>query len=98
MKAKLKNLMELYGRLGVGIYVALCLVTFGGAFVLLRAGLQDMLPPALLAYLPAEGTTFLGAYAIYKGLQLPRIALALAITPIVARWLGRAPEAAREAA
>lgn len=98
MKTKLKNLMELYGRLGVAIYVALCVVTFGGAFVLLRAGLQDLLPPAILAYLPADGTTFLGAYAIYKGLQIPRIAIALAVTPMVARWLGRVPEAAREAA
>ncbi len=91
MKAKLKHLLQLYGRLGVGIYVGLCLLTFGASFVLLRAGLQDVLPAALIRYLPAEGTTWIGAYALYKGLQLPRIAVALAITPVIARWLGRVP-------
>ena len=54
MKTKLKNLMELYGRLGVVIYVALCVLTFGGSFLLLRAGLQEMLPESVLAWLPAD--------------------------------------------
>ena len=31
MKTKLKNLMELYGRLGLAVYLVLCLVTFGAA-------------------------------------------------------------------
>lgn len=98
MKAKLKNLFELYGRVGLGIYVVLCLVTFGGSFLLLRAGLQDLLPAAVLEYLPADGTTFIGAYALYKSMQIPRIAVALAITPVIARWLGRVPASTSEAA
>ena len=95
-KNKLKNLMELYGRLGIGVYVVLCLVSFGAAFLLLRAGLEQMLPTWLLTYLPADGTTFIGAYALYKAMQVPRIAFAIAVTPIIARWLGRGPAAATE--
>lgn len=91
MKAKLKNLMELYGRVGIGVYVSLCLLTFGGAFLLLRVGLQDQLPASILAFLPAGGTTLIGAYALYKAMQVPRIALAVLITPVIARWLGRVP-------
>ncbi|MDP2313745.1 MAG: DUF1279 domain-containing protein [Pseudomonadota bacterium] len=98
MKAKLTNLMELYGRLGIGIYVVLCVLTFGVAFALLRAGLQELMPAWVLAYLPTDGTTFIGAYAIYKALQLPRIALAVLVTPIIARWLGRGPAATTESA
>lgn len=97
MRSRFKNLMELYGRLGIFIYVGLCLVTFGVSFLLLRAGLQDVLPASVLAWLPTDGTTFVGAYALYKALQIPRIAVALAITPVIARWLGRVP-AATEAA
>lgn len=96
MKTKLKNLMELYGRLGLAVYLVLCLVTFGAAFALLRAGLQEMLPAWILAYLPADGTTFLGAYALYKAMQVPRIAFALVVTPILARWLGYAPAVVAE--
>lgn len=98
MKAKLKNLMELYGRLGIAIYVTLCVLTFGIAFMLLRAGLQDLLPTWILTYLPADGTTFLGAYALYKAMQVPRIAFAVLVTPIIARWLGRVPAASTESA
>ncbi|MDP2308656.1 MAG: DUF1279 domain-containing protein [Pseudomonadota bacterium] len=98
MKAKMKNLMDLYGRLGIAVYVVLCVVTFGVAFVLLRAGLQELLPAWILSYLPADGTTFIGAYALYKAMQLPRIALALLVTPIIARWLGRVPGASTESA
>lgn len=98
MKAKLKNLMALYGRLAITVYVVLCVLTFGGAFMLLRAGLQDLLPVWIGTYLPADGTTFLGAYALYKAVQLPRIGLALLVTPIIARWLGRVPAASTESA
>lgn len=91
MKAKLKNLMDVYGRVGIGVYVALCVLTFGAAFLLLRVGLQDQFPAWLLAYLPADGTTLIGAYALYKAMQVPRIAVAVVITPIIARWLGRVP-------
>jgi hypothetical protein len=96
MKTKLKNLMELYGRLGITIYVVLCLLTFGLAFMLLRFGLQDQLPAWILEYLPADGTTFLGAYALYKAMQVPRIAVAVLVTPIIARWLGQVPAASDE--
>jgi hypothetical protein len=98
MKAKLTNLMELYGRLAVGIYVAICVLSFGACYVLLSAGLHNMLPAALLEHLPTEGTAAVGAYALYKALMPPRIAAALLVTPIIGRWLGRVPAAQREAA
>ena len=93
MKAKLKNLVDVYGRRALLLYVALCAVNFTLVFVLLRAGLQDLLPASVLAYLPANGTTFLGAYAIYKAMQIPRIAFALVVIPVVARWIGPPPAA-----
>lgn len=91
VKNKLKNLMDLYGRLGIAVYAVLMVVTFGACFLLLRAGLEQMLPAWLLAYLPADATTFLGAYALYKAMQVPRIAIALVVTPIIARMMGRVP-------
>lgn len=93
LKARLANLLEVYGRVGMGVYGVLMLVTFAGSYFVLQAGLQDMLPASVLAWLPADATTFIGAYALYKGLQPPRIAAALVITPIIARWLGRVPAA-----
>ena len=98
MKVKLKNLVETYGRRALAFYVVLCVVNFALVFMLLRAGLQDLLPASVLAYLPAEGTTFIGAYAIYKAMQLPRIAFALLVIPFAARWLGRSPSAPAESA
>ena len=44
-KSRLKNLMELYGRVGIGVYVALMVVTYLGAFFdqFLRGRAQPLL-------------------------------------------------------
>jgi hypothetical protein len=93
MRAKLKHLFELYGRVGLGVYGVLMVVTYLGSYLVLQAGLHRLLPESVLAWLPANATSFVGAYALYKGLQPSRIAAALVITPVVARWLGRVPAA-----
>jgi hypothetical protein len=98
MRARLKQLMDMYGRLAVGVYIAIYALTLAGFFLLLRAGLQHHLPDWLTTVLPAEGTTFVGAWAMAKVLQIPRIALALAVTPLVARLLGRVPAPQSESA
>lgn len=91
MRARLKRMVDVYGRLAVGVYIAIYALTIATFFVLLRAGFQHHLPEWLTSVLPAEGTTFVGAWAMAKVLQIPRIMLALAITPLVAKMLGRAP-------
>lgn len=93
MKAKLKRLFELYGRVGLMVYGTLMVTTFLGSYFVLQAGLHQLLPESVLAWLPANATSFVGAYALYKSLQPSRIAAALVITPIVARWMGRVPAA-----
>jgi len=92
MKAKLQNLVETYGRRAFYLYVGICLVNFGVVFALLRAGMQDLFPASILSYLPAHGgATLIGAYAIYKAMQIPRIAFAVVVIPILTRWIWRAP-------
>jgi 4-amino-4-deoxy-L-arabinose transferase-like glycosyltransferase len=99
MKAKLQNLVETYGRRAFYLYVGICLVNFGVVFGLLRAGMQDLFPASILAYLPAHsGATLIGAYAIYKAMQIPRIAFAVVVIPILTRWIWRAPPAVAERA
>ena len=91
MKAKLKPLFERYGRVALGVYGTLMVSTFAGSYLVLQAGLHELLPDSVLAWLPADATSFVGAYALYKSLQPSRIAAAVVLTPIVARWLGRVP-------
>ena len=110
MRDRLKNLLELYGRVGIGVYLVLMALTYVASVALLSFGMESALPDWARAWLPSEtGDSWLhnwmpgslvayipsmvGGYFLYKGLQIPRIALALAITPVVARWLGRAPAA-----
>lgn len=97
MRVKLKNLFELYGRVGFAVYGVLMVVTFLGSYLVLQAGLHELLPESVLAWLPADATSLVGAYALYKGLQPSRIAAALVITPVVAKWLGRVPASSESA-
>jgi hypothetical protein len=86
MKTRLEALFARYGKVAFGVYLALCVVTFGGSAIGLHFGLGPHLP----AWLQSGGTA-VGAYALYKALMLPRIAAAAVITPVVARWIGRPP-------
>ena len=98
MKARLMQQLERYGKVGFGVYLTLMVVTFLGSLFLIRAGVIEHLPGWLRNNLPADATTAIGAYALYKSMQIPRMALAVAITPFVARVLKRAPAPRSEAA
>jgi len=98
---KLKALMERYGKVAIylhfGVYLAcLCLST---AAIHLGAGsLFDLdLDLAGAAWLAerwgAFGVSVAGGYACTQLLKLPRIALTLGFTPILARWLGHSEPA-----
>lgn len=89
MKGKLEDLLARYGRVGIGVYVALCVITFAGSAIGLHFGVGPYLPSWLQG-----GGTAVGAYALYKALMVPRIAAAVVITPIVARWVGHPTPAA----
>lgn len=81
-----------YGWVGLGIHYLGFGVTIGTFYAVLSAGLQDRIP--WLADRVGEDTALLaGSYALTKALTLPRLAVTLAVTPPVARWLGKAPAA-----
>jgi hypothetical protein len=61
------------------------MVTFLG---LLHFGFGESLA-WIHAYVPSGSTTVVGAYALTKLIQIPRIAFTVAFTPVLARWLGR---------
>jgi hypothetical protein len=98
MMARLKGQLHRYGKVGIGVYLVLMAVTFAGSFLLIRAGVVHHLPEWILSRLPADATSAIGAYALYKSMQLPRMAIAVAITPLVARLLGQVPSPSSEAA
>jgi hypothetical protein len=88
----LRGQLESYGRLGLGVYFTLWAVNVAVFFVVLRLGLQDRVP-WVAEHIGTDGATLVGAWALGKLMMVPRIALAVAITPIVARWMGRTPPA-----
>lgn len=95
-----KQKLEVYGRLGLYVYVVLYVGSLATFFVLLQMGVQDRVP--WIAEHVGSGASIGGAWLLNKVIQVPRILATLAITPVVARWLGRelpldvegAPEAA----
>lgn len=81
-KDRLKLLVEEYGRVGIIVYVVLCVLYFAGAFVALQLGLS---PESTVG----KAGMFMATYGLYKvGMPL-RIAAALVITPIVAKLIQR---------
>lgn len=79
-----------YGWVGLGVHYTGFGVSMGTFYGVLAAGLQDRIP--WVASGIGEDTAILaGSYALTKALTLPRLAVTLAVTPPVARWLGRAP-------
>ncbi len=80
------------GTLGVGVYLGTTCVSMLVFLPLLHFGLADRLGP-LQEWLPQGATTVVGAYALTKMIQVPRMLFTIAFTPLLARWLGRAVEA-----
>ena len=105
---RMKALFEAYGRLAVVLHFTVWFACIGLCTALVHLGLGATLPGVLESaavpgaawmadHLGAFGLALTGGYAITQLLKLPRIALTLALTPVLARRLGQAPAAVDDA-
>lgn len=79
---RLKRLVEEYGKIGIIVYVVLCLLNFGGVYLAMQFGWR---PESVVG----QGATLGAAYFVYK-LSMPvRIGAAVLVTPILAKLAGR---------
>jgi hypothetical protein len=96
---RLKRLVEEYGRLAVILHFAVWFACIGLGTTLVHLGFGDSVRATLEeAAVPGArwmsdnlgtfGISLTGGYAITQLLKFPRIALTLALTPILARRLG----------
>lgn len=79
--------IERYGSVGLTIYLSIFTVCLLGFFAVFELGLAGYIPwlkdrPEL-----ASGATFVAAYGLTKLLQPARIAITIAVTPIIAARL-----------
>ena len=92
MKNKLTDIIEKYGRWVIVVYLATFVFTFVGVFVLLQLGLKE----SILSAVPsgwgeelrdeyASAGTLVLSYAITKLTQPIRIALTVALVPLLGR-------------
>lgn len=82
LKKRLKDLMEVYGRLAITIYLTIFFATLGGFILAIKAGF-DVDGGA------GQTGTVVIAYAATKALQPVRILVTLALTPILDQFLKR---------
>lgn len=90
MNARAQELLariKAYGRLGFAVYVCIALATVAVLAVLLEFGVAQRVP--WIAERAPAGSTVVVAYGLYKALMIPRAALTLALTPLIARLLNR---------
>ena len=80
--------LEVYGRLGIYVYIVIWLTTIAAFAVLIEMGLTQRIP-WLAEHAAGGGATLVVAWALAKVLQIPRIALTLAVTPVIAKWIGK---------
>lgn len=91
LKDRLKKFFKQYGKLGIGVYIGVSLVTFSSSYLALRSGLDV---PGLLIKMGVpekdwmkNAGTFAFAYALYK-LALPlRLFVTVGLTSFIARRL-----------
>ena len=88
MKKKIQALMALYGKLALIIYLTIFILVFLGFYLALQAGVDLESWSWFQGRLGQTGTMVI-AYVATKITQPARIALTVALTPIVARSLGR---------
>lgn len=101
---QLKGLVARYGRLAIYLHFGVYLLCLCGATAAIHLGAGTLFPGldeldlAGAAWLAerwgAFGLSLAGGYACTQLLKLPRIALTLAFTPVLARWLGRVEDVA----
>ena len=82
LKKRLKDLMEVYGRLAITIYFSIFFATLGGFIVAIKAGFE------IDGGAGKTGTVVI-AYAATKALQPVRILATLALTPVLDQFLKR---------
>jgi hypothetical protein len=82
VKQKLTQLMNEYGRIAIGVYLATMVVSLVGAVVAIQSGFD--------VEGVAEGAGMLAAtWVLYKLMNPLRVVVTLALTPLVARVLRR---------
>lgn len=90
--ARYKQLLAEYGPVALGVYLTIFFSVWGGAAAAISLGLDLQ---GLTRWLGMESGASLGAvglgYVVAKATQVLRILATLALTPLVARWLGREP-------
>ena len=93
-KAKLKALVDAYGRVAIGVYIVLYVVVIAALAVAIWMGWQ---PPesaterAKSCNVPKELIVIAVAWAVSRMTMIPRIILTGLLTPLVAKLLGRKP-------
>lgn len=84
-KIKLKALFDAYGMVAIGTLVVINIIVIAAAALAIDRGWK----PETIA---GTAGTWVGAYIIYKATTIPRWLLAVALTPLVARVIGRKPK------
>lgn len=90
--ARYKQLLTDYGPLALVVYLVIFASVWGGAALAISAGV-DM--AGLFRWLGIEAGASLGpvmlGYGFAKATQVLRVLATLALTPLVARWIGFQP-------
>lgn len=87
-----KERLAALGTVGLVVHFSIFGLCIAAMAAGIRYGLLELVP-WLAERLPNGATTFVGAYALTKVLTIPRLALTCAVTPLVARLLGRSAPA-----
>lgn len=102
LQARLRTLFLTYGRVALGVWFSVFALTWLGFYLALGAGLDLAAFLGAVAealHLDAQAWAGAGAgtgqaviaYAAAQVTKPIRIVITLSLTPVIARWLGRAP-------
>lgn len=84
-RSRVKDLFQRYGWVALGVWYTIFLSTIALTALLVRFGV----PLHFFGDAVASGGPWVVGYAVAKLLMAPRAALTFALTPVVARRLGR---------
>ncbi len=88
MKKKIQDLIALYGKLALIIYFTIFVLVFFGFYFALQAGV-DLESWSMFEDRLGQAGTAVVAYVATKITQPIRIAATVALTPMIARFLGK---------
>eukprot|EP00123_Amoebidium_parasiticum_P006717 comp17610_c0_seq1/m.17296 comp17610_c0_seq1/g.17296 ORF comp17610_c0_seq1/g.17296 comp17610_c0_seq1/m.17296 type:complete len:138 (-) comp17610_c0_seq1:13-426(-) len=94
LATRLSYLLRAYGRIALGTYLSINLVTYSGCYLAVKAGVDvsaavDMMGLSNVTWLPAGSENLVVAFAVYKLLSPVRTLPPLAAVPYVAKILRR---------